>query len=88
MKDYERLCEIKKTYENTINWIRKCEEKLNFKRDNEDSDDDELECHPLEAEAVVKNLEDFGNIAADNKVNVDEMMKNLNNTQKRIFHKV
>ncbi|XP_018374633.1 PREDICTED: uncharacterized protein LOC108768629 [Trachymyrmex cornetzi] len=84
MKYHERLEEIQKAFENVAELIAKRENEL--KADRERSDDDELDCNPIEVDGAMKDLEDFGEI--DVPIDLSQMMSRLNEDQKRVFDRV
>ncbi|XP_025265736.1 uncharacterized protein LOC112638371 [Camponotus floridanus] len=85
MKYHERLEEIQKAFENIAELMEKRENDLKT-ADGDKFDDDELDCHPIEADGAMKDLEDFGKI--DVPINLPQMMSRLNEDQKRVFDKV
>ncbi|XP_067205359.1 uncharacterized protein [Linepithema humile] len=85
MKYHERLEEIQKAFEDVTELIEKRENDLKI-ADGDKSDDDELDCNPVQADDAMKNLEDFGKIDAP--INLSQMMSQLNKDQKRVFDRV
>lgn len=86
MKYHERLEEIQKAFEDVAELIEKRENNLKRAVDGDKSDDDELDCNLIEADGVMKDLEDFGKI--DVPINLSQMMSQLNEDQKRVFDSV
>lgn len=85
MKYHERLEEIQKAFENVAELNEKRENDLKT-ADRDKSDDDGLDCNPIEADDAMKDLENFDKIDAS--IDLLQIMSRLKEDQKRIFDRV
>ena len=84
MKYHGRLEEIQSAFERIAELIEKRENDLKT-ADRDKFDDNELDCNPIKADNVMKDLIDFDKIVL---IDLSQMMSRLNEDQKRILDRV